>query len=195
MTLITILLAALTVMAEGGDVDVVRRLYTYVVQHHPIGIPPQADLQTLGPLLSSRLTTILDAGRTCEIDYFRQYEDAHSDGKPDFPWLERGMFSGENESASPVEFRIVKSSPASGGVRSIVVELTYRETSETYCCRAPDPRSHYSWRVAVVVTTDNHRFVIDDVVHDPERIDRSRWRLSTSFKGCAGSRWVGGRSE
>jgi hypothetical protein len=195
MTLIMILLAAVTVVREGGDVDVVRRLYTYVVQQHPIGIPPEADMQTLGPLLSSRLTTILDAGRACETDYFRQYDETHSDGKPEFTWLERGMFSGENESASPVEFRIVKSSPASSGVRRVVVELTYRETSETYCCWVPDPRSHYSWRVAVLVKTDNGRFVIDDVVHDAERIDRSAWRLSTSFKGCAGTRWVGARSE
>lgn len=49
--------------------------------------------------------------------------------------------------------------------------------------------------VTVLVTTDNGRFVIDDVVHDAERIGRSRWRLSTGFKGCAGTRWVGAPSE
>ena len=195
MALTMMLLAALTVAPAGGDVDVVRRLYTYVVQHHPIGIPSDADMQTLGPLLSSRLTAILDTGRACEADYFRQYNETHGDGKPDFGWLERGMFSGENESAAPVEFGIVKSTSERSGVTRVVVQLTYRETSETYCCWAPDPRSHYSWRVAVLVKAENGRFVIDDVIHDAERIDRSRWRVSTSFKGCAGTRWVGARIE
>jgi hypothetical protein len=193
--LIMVLLATLAIAPDGSDVAVVQRLYEYVVQHHPLGMPSDAEMQTVGPLLSSRITAILDAGRACEADYFRQYKEALSDGKPEFGWLERGLFSGENESAGPVEFRIVKSAPGPSGGKRVVVELTYRETSETYCCWAPDPRSHYSWRVAVLVKTENGRFVIDDVVHDPERVDRSRWRLSTSFHGCAGGRWVGTRSE
>jgi hypothetical protein len=195
MTLIMVLLAALATAPDSGDVDVVRRLYTYVVQSHPLGIPSDAEMQTIGPLLSSHVTAILDAGRACEADYFRQYKATLSDGKPEFGWLERGLFSGENESAIPVEFRIVKSAPGPAGGRKVVVELTYRDTSETYCCWAPDPRNTYRWRVAVLVKTESGRFVIDDVVHDAERVDRSRWRLSTSFKGCAGKRWVGARSE
>jgi hypothetical protein len=182
MTLMMVLLAALAVASEGGGVEVVERLYKYVVQNHPLGIPSDAGMRTIGPLLSNRVTAILDAGRACEADYFRQHKEALGDEKPEFGWLEWGLFSGGNESAIPVEFRIVTSAREPSGGSRVVVELTYRDTPETY-----------RWRVAALVKTENGRFVIDDVVHDAERADASRWRLSTSFKGCAGGRWVGVR--
>ena len=187
------LLSGAAPVPHSGATRVVEDLYAYVVASRPLGIPTESEWQTIAPLFSGRVVSAFEAGRRCEADYFRQHRG--DDGKPEFGWLEAGLFSGRNESAIPREFSIVSSGRESAGVWRVVVKLTYHEVPETYCCQPPDPDASYSWHVAVLVTTEDGQNVIDEILHRPEETDESSWRLSSSFTGCSGPRWVGYRKR
>ncbi len=104
MNLILAFLIAAAPAGQGDEIRVVRDLYAYVVASRPLGIPPEAEWQTIAPLLSRRVVAAFDAARQCEADYYRKHRG--DDGKPEFGWLEAGLFSGRNESAIPRELSI-----------------------------------------------------------------------------------------
>jgi hypothetical protein len=189
MILIVALLIGAAPAPQEEAERVVRELYAYVVTSRPLGIPPEAEWQTIGSLFSARVVSAFDAARQCEADYFRQHRG--DDGKPEFGWLEAGLFSGRNEQAIPREFSIVSSERESTGGWRVVVKLTYHEVAETYCCKPPDPDASYSWHVAVIVKIEEGRAVVDEILHRSEETDDSNWQLSGSFDGCSGVRWVG----
>jgi hypothetical protein len=167
---------------------VVGQLYSYVVAHHPIGIPV-ADRAALWPLLSKRLVQKLETARACEDDYRRQH--AGDDGKPAFGWLETGLFSGSDERALPSEVSVERSESKSNGTVLVYVRFTYRETSDTYG-RSPNPATVVHWRGAAVVTREGGYFVVDDVLLFKRHATTVESRLSRTFVGCSGRRWVGG---
>jgi hypothetical protein len=177
--------------APGDETGVVRSLYTYVVATRPLGIPPEAEWRRIAPLFSRRIVGALDEARACEADYFRKHPAR--DEKPEFGWLERGLFSGWVEMAIPREFKIVARKSQSSGRWRVVVRLTYHETRETYHDRPPDPRNSFSWHVEVLMQTEDGRPVIDEIVHRAEATDESSWRLSGLFEGCSGRKWTGYR--
>ncbi|MFN8091066.1 MAG: hypothetical protein U0599_02340 [Vicinamibacteria bacterium] len=181
---LAVALLSLAVVAGGERTTVVSRLYAYVVAAQPLGIPPPSDDRVLESLLSRRLLAVLKAGRACQADYLRKHR---SDGKPEFGWLELGLFSGANERATPAEYRILKTDESPNGPARVTVALTYRESPDTYCCRPPDPKSSRSWHVVVLVKTEEGHQVVGDVIH----LDSPNWRLSEAFNGCRGSEWVG----
>lgn len=189
MSLILVLLLAGATTAGGEETAVVERLYAYVVSQHPLGIPPETDQRTLEPLLTKRLLSVLEAGRLCEADYFRKHQGG--DGKPEFLWLELGLFSGRTEMAIPAEYRIVRSERSSSGAWRVIVKLTYRDTPATYCCRPPDPKNTFSWQVVVLLRAEVGRVVVDDVIHRNEASAPGNWRLSETFAECRGSVWIG----
>ena len=171
-----------------GPATVVEKLYREVVARQPLGIPTGADKKAIWPFLSQKRARQLETAKSCEDDYYRLHRG--SDEKPEFGWLEFGLFSGGNEEAAPAEFQVERTEALGEGTYQVHLRLTYRETFETYG-RPPDPKSTFHWPAAVVVISEKGRFLVDDVLlfaRDSTKVD---WRLSQEFAGCDGPRWVG----
>ncbi len=174
--------------ATPSPESVVRDLYQQIVLHKPIGIPKGADMIAIRPFLSRRLIKILDTAQGCEVDYFRKY--TREEGKPIFNWLELGLFSGWNEEAVPSEAVVVRVEPQKDGSFHVYVRLTYKETWETHG-RKPDPKNTFNWDVTAVVVPEGDRVLVDDILFFQGETSKIESRLSDSFPGCDGSRWVG----
>lgn len=108
----------------------VHEFYRHVIAHHPLGIPDGEAKRLLWPLMTPRLTRILETASVCEEDYFRQ--NTCTDCKPEFWWLEDGLFSGGNENALPAEVEIVKTRAKRSRSYQATLRFTYRETFATY---------------------------------------------------------------
>src|SRR5580704_3276490 len=143
----------------------VRRLYTEVVAHHPIGIPRDSDMKIFAPYLSKALLHRIDVAVACAADYDRQYPDPNL--KPPFAWLEAGLFSGDDEQAEPRAFHIERTQSEGDGYFRVYVRLTW----------GTPPEKPSTWRVAAVVREDDH-FVLDDVIYLKDQNREAKARLS-----------------
>ena len=182
---IALLLMASALMPEGPQ-PVVLKLYRQVVARRPLGIPQGQNKAAIDPFLSRTLVQRLKTAQACEDHYFRQHppeKDAKS--KPEFPWLDLGIFSGPNEEASPSAAEVISTQPQADGFYGVLVRLTYKESYETYG-RPPDPANTSHWEVAAVVKSEKGRFVVDDVLFFDENAKKIEWRLSEFFTGCDG---------
>ncbi len=158
----------------------VQELYTQVVSLHPVGVTKGADMAIFGPYLSKTLHHRVDLTAACEADYFRQYSDTTM--KPDFGWLELGIFSGDGENAGPSEFQIEGAQAEKGGIVRVFLKLTHAESNER----------PWTWRVAAVVRREDGRYVVDDVIYLKDKNNLSDVRLSKVLStGCNGPHWVG----
>jgi hypothetical protein len=166
----------------------VRELYQQVVVRRPLGIPKGEDKAALWPFLSKRLIQKLDAAQRCEDDYLRQRPD--KDGKPAFGWLETGLFSGSNEWAIPASATVERTETMKDGAFRVYVRLTYKESFETYG-KPPDPTHTFDWHIAAVVISEEGRFVVNDILLFEDDSAKITSRLTESFNGCDGPRWVG----
>jgi hypothetical protein len=175
-------------IAAPSPDSVVRELYRQVVTRRPLGIPKGADKAAIDPFLSKELIQKLDAAQACQDDYFRQHAD--KDSKPAFGWLETGLFSGANEKAIPSAAVVERTEPEKDGSFLVHMRLTYKESTETYG-KTPDPTNTFHWSVAAVVISERGRFVIDDILLLKDNSTKIDSRLSSSFSGCDGPRWVG----
>ena len=167
---------------------VVRELYQVVVAGRPLGIPKGRVKAALWPYLSKRLTQRLEAAQACEDDYFRQH--ATDTGKPQFAWLDRGIFSGADDRAMPSEAVVQRSEPQQDGSFRVNVTLTYNDAAAAYG-RLADPADDIHWQVAAVVILEDQRFVVDDILLFKDDSTEIRSRLADSFPGCDGPHWVG----
>jgi hypothetical protein len=174
--------------AERSPDSVVRELYQQVVARRPLGIPWGADKAAVRPFLSKKLIQRLDVAQTCEDDYFRQHTD--KDSKPAFAWLETGLFSGANEEAIPSAAVVERTELQKDRSFHVYVQLTYKESFETYG-RPPDPANTFNWHVVAVAISDGGRFVVDDILLFKDDSKKIASRLADSFPGCDGSHWVG----
>ena len=102
---------------------VVRELYREIVARKPLGIPRGADKTAISPLLSSGLTRRLESAQACEDSYREQH--AGQNGKPEFDWLEMGLFSGTNERALPSSAVVERMIPNKDGSFRVYVHATY----------------------------------------------------------------------
>jgi hypothetical protein len=168
--------------------SVVRELYNQVVARKPLGIPKGEDKAALWPLLSTRLIQKLGEAQACEDDYLHQRPD--KDGKPAFGWLETGLFSGSNEWAIPASAAVERTERMKNGTFRVYVRLTYKESFKTYG-RPPDPANTFDWYVAAVVISEGGRFVVSDILLFENDSTKIASRLTDSFHGCDGPRWVG----
>lgn len=158
----------------------VRHLYHEVVTHHPMGIPESKEMKIFEPYLSKALLHRIDAAGACYDDWTRQYPDR--DLKPPFGWLESGLFSGDDEQASPRDFQIERSQSEKDGSFRVNVRLTWENP--------PAPR--LIWRVAAIVIREGGHFVVDDVIYLKDEARLAESRLSEYLaQGCDGPRWVG----
>jgi hypothetical protein len=171
--------------------DVVQRFYELVVKSHPLGIPKGLDKQTLWPLMSERLRRHLDLVQACEDDYFRRYRAVLDAGnsKPSIGWLERGLFSGENEMALPAEAVITRVEPKGQAAFRVRLDFTYRETSATNL-RPADAANTFHWPGIALVVSEGGRYVVDDVLLFDDS-GKPGPALSRDFPWCNGGRWVG----
>ncbi len=187
LPLLILALAAGGAPPAGTPEAVVQTLYAYIVKARPLGIPRGADRAALWPLLTSRLARVLETGQRCEEDYFRQHPP-RPDSKPEFDWLEEGLFSGPDEMALPSEVRVVRTDAIAPPRYRVLVEFTYREPAGADS-RPPNPADSFEWRGEVIVDGEHGRFLVDDF----RRIVSSGERpaLSHVFAGCRGARWVG----
>jgi hypothetical protein len=174
-------------MGAGSQPDaVVRKLYHEIVARRPLGIPKGADRSAIWPFLSSHLTNKLEIAQACETDYIHQHPG--NDHKPEFGWLESGLFSGENEEALPAEAIVERTEPQKDGSFLVFVKLAFRGPAGA--------ESPYYWQVAAKVISQGGQFRVDDILlfKDDSTAVVSR-RLSESFAGCNGSQWIGQKTE
>jgi hypothetical protein len=165
--------------AERPPDAVVRELYREVVARHPLGIPGDADMKIFAPYLSKALLHRIDLAIACSADEARQHPDPNS--KPEIVWLEAGLFSGDDEQASPRIFHIERTQGESDGSFRVYVRLTWGSPSKPWI-----------WRVAAIVIRENGRFVVDDVIYLKDESRAVESRLSEYLSaGCDGSHWVG----
>jgi hypothetical protein len=157
----------------------VQSLYREVVARHPVGIPTGADMKIFSPYLSKALLHRIELAIACSADWDRENPDPNL--KPDFPWLESGLFSGDDERTEPRTFHVERIQQEKDGSFRVYVRLAWG-----------DPGKLWIWRVAAVVVRENGRFVVDDVIYlkDKDRDDESRLSEYLS-SGCDGGRWVG----
>ncbi len=186
---------------------IVQHMYSQIVERRPLGIPTGADKTTIWPFLSRRLVQILETAQACEDDYFRKNSGSSGDvemampteddkpeehDKPEFVWLERGLFSGNVEMAMPTEVVVEGTEQQKNDTYIVYVRFTY-DDSVYYPDRyqVPDSSISFYWHGAAVVTAEDGRFVIDDILLFEEDSTTIKFRLSNFFSGCDGPRWVG----
>lgn len=161
-------------------VVLVQRLYTQVVSLHPIGVTKGADMTTFAPYLSKALRHRIDLTATCEADWFRQHPETGM--KPDFGWLELGLFSGDEEMAEPSAFEVEKTQTEKDGTVRVNLKLTHAESNER----------PWTWQVAAIVRREDGRYVVDDVIYLKDKNNPSDvWLSKILSNGCSGPRWVG----
>jgi len=157
-----------------------RSLYQQVIARHPIGIPRGADMTAIAPYLSTTLLHRINLAYACEGDFFRHNPDPRS--KPAFEWLELGLFSGDDEQASPNTFRIQSTQFGTDGTVRVSVKLTHQEKP---------PYRPSSWRVAAVLTRESDQYVVDDVIYLRNGNHGADYRLSQALAwGCDGPHWI-----
>ena|SRR5216684_5030790 len=186
--LMALLYLGICICASAADVRkpdaVVRKLYDQVVARRPLGVPKGLNKDAIWPFLSKRLIRRLETAQACEADYYRQH--VGDDGKPRFGWLESGLFSGENEMASPVEAVVENMKPQKDGSFHVYVKLRFKDGE------SPDSALSSPWYVATRVITERGRFVVDDILlFEKDSTEVESRRLSGAFTECDGSHWIG----
>ena len=157
----------------------VRSLYREVVARHPVGIPEDGDMKIFAPYLSKGLLHRIDLAIACSADEARHHPDPNL--KPEIAWLEAGLFSGDDEQASPRAFHIERTQQERDGSFRVYVRLTWGSRSKPWI-----------WRVAAIVIRENDRFVVDDVIYLKDENRDVDSQLSEHLSaGCEGGRWIG----
>jgi hypothetical protein len=163
--------------AVTGGVD---KLYREIAAHHPIGIPKGAEMATIQPFLSKRLTEQLHMARMCQQDYFRHHHPTIG-GAPTPAWLRSGLFSGGGKRALPVDPFLWSKERQEDGSFLVEVHLW----PSVYLPNGV-------WRVAARVIFEDGQFVVDDVrMFDTFSVDSPSHLLSDTFVGCDGPHWIG----
>jgi hypothetical protein len=167
-----------TPLAKDSDA-LVRSLYTQVVARHPIGIPSAEEMKIFSPYLSKALLHTINLAIECSNDWHRKNPQSYL--KPELGWLELGLFSGENERASPQSFFIENTQEGDDGSVRVRMKLT----------RAYSEGPPSIWRVVAVVTREDGGFALADVIYLRDE-DYPEGHLSEALSaGCDGPRWVG----
>jgi hypothetical protein len=164
--------------------SIVQSLYNQVVARHPVGIPGEADMKIFAPYLSKSLLNRIELARACQEDYYRLHKNP--DLKPEFEWLEFGLFSGGMENAAPRIFHVLGTESEKNGSIRVYVELII-------IYAPPEGPNASVWRIAAIVDRENGQFVVEDVIFLKDySADRHDFRLSDVLRaGCEGPRWVG----
>jgi hypothetical protein len=165
--------------------DVVQMLYREVVTRHPLGVPYGAAKAAIWPLLSKRLIEAFETRNACDRDWARHHQNANPPEKaPGF--YEDGLFSGSDEQ---------------GVINGAVVDSTKQQADSSYLVYVkvwsyfdmgvPSLRTGkiYRWRVAARVTSEEGRFVVDDILgfKGVFNYDKSVYMSTMLTMGCRGT--------
>lgn len=145
---------------EAQPADVVQNLYREVVARHPLGVPHGAAKTAIWPLLSKRLIREFETRNACDSDWARRHRNANPPEKaPGF--YEDGLFSGSEEQGY-VNGAVVSATKAqTDGSYLVYVKLWSYEDMGDLALRTG---KIYRWRVAARVTSEDGRFVVDDIL-------------------------------
>jgi hypothetical protein len=164
--------------ANNKPEALVQSIYSEVVARHPLGVPGGAAFQTFQPYLSKTLLNRIDTNIACQDDWGRKHPSPNS--KP--PFLEFGLFSGDDLRAEPSSFQIEKVVPEKEGSVRAYIKLAHDEPGG----------NPWNWHVAVVLAQEAGHFVVDDVIYLKDTPQDADLRLSEYLsQGCDGTRWVG----
>jgi hypothetical protein len=158
--------------------DAVRAFATaYVKQQHAGLLDTRAAKRTLSPFLSGSLRKHMEDLRKCRSDWERQQPKGTTD-KP--PLVDCCFFSSMPDGV-PTSFSIGKSETLPDGRSRVIVDFTL----------AFQGMDELHWQDAMIVTRENDRYVIDDVLYDVRDSDRrDNGHLAAEYEGCDGPRWV-----
>jgi len=163
-------------------VALVRGLYQHVVARKPLNIPWGEDWKIFAPYFSKALLHRFDTYRACMADWDRQNQGS-TDKPPGL--IEFDIFSGSAEQSDPGSFSVEKTEPQNDGSVRVYVRLRWQKGKDTE-----------TWRVADVLSRENGRFVLDEVIflRDPKQASDVDMPLSKLLsEGCDGPHWVGYR--
>jgi hypothetical protein len=140
--------------------DVVQNLYREIVARHPLGVPHGTSKTAIWPLLSKRLIRAFETRNACDLDWDRRHRNANPPLKaPGFD--EDGLFSGNDEQGY-VNGAVVGATKAqTDGSYLVYVKLWSYEDMGDLALRTG---KIYRWRVAARVTSEDGRFVVDDIL-------------------------------
>jgi hypothetical protein len=142
-----------SVAQEPQPADVVQQLYREVVDRHPWGVPNGADKAAIWPLLSKRLTAAFETRNACDRDWKRRHRNDNPPAKPP-GFNEDGLFSGSNERGYISGAKIGSTKAQADGSYLVHVHVwSYLGTSKIY-----------RWQVAARVTSEDGKFVVDDIL-------------------------------
>lgn len=161
-----------------------QSLYREVVARRPVGIPWGADWKAFAPYLSKVLLHRIDLALSCADDWYRQNPDP--DLKPEYGWLELGLFSAGDDEDELRAFQIASTESESDGSFRVVVRLNW----------GWPPEETWTTHVAAILAPENGRLVVNDVVYLKNNGMDVEYQLSKALSaGCDGRHWVGyGRS-
>jgi len=145
-------------VAAPAPEEVVRTFYERIVLDKPLGIPEGATKDALWPLMTPRLVKVLDDARACEAEYMRNR--GNSDEKPEFWWLEDGLFSGANEMALPARVEVLTTEKIDANTSRVIVRFTYEDSPTDG--RAPNLEASFQWRSEMRVVCDAQHCLVDD---------------------------------
>jgi len=118
----------------------VERFYTTYIAHKPAGLPSGKDLTRLRPFLSAKLAAAIDAANV----YSKEYARKNPDDKP--PFVDGDYFASLFE--GPSSFKTA-AAVQDGNAWKVPVRFKYENVH---------------WTDTVVVTRENGKYVIDDVI-------------------------------
>jgi hypothetical protein len=169
----------------------VEKLYKEIATHHPVGIPKVAEMATIRPYLSKRLTEQLRTAQACQADYFRQHH-LTSDGIPKPRWLKTGLFSGDGNHALPDDPTPDRKEQHKDGTFLVYVMLSTRVMRHKNSHKGRFHTLGESWQVAVKAISEDGQFVVDDLrIFDSYDTGGPSHLLSDAFTGCDGPHWTG----
>lgn len=173
------------VAQEPRPTDVVQKLYDEVVTHHPLGVPHGAAKTAIWPLLSKRLIKALETRNACDLDWARRHRNANPPEKaPGF--YEDGLFSGSNERGE-INGAVVDSIKvqADGSYLIYVKVWSYFDMGDPALRTSKKYRRH----VAARVTSEDGRFVVDDILGFKGVFDyyRAVYMSNMITLGCKGT--------
>jgi len=129
----------------------------------------------LKPLLSKRLLGTLDNVHNCGRDWAAHQPPGSTD-KP--PFVDCCVFSDSND-WNPTSFALIDSSPMPDGSRRVKVKYCY-----------DSPTEHAQWYVAIYITEENGRFVVDDFEGEADEAGSQPRLLSKVIWPCKAGRWT-----
>lgn len=170
---------------------VVGQLYDNIISQHPVGIPTAHEAALVRPFLSKRLELQLESAKACEADYFRQHPQT-TDRATQPAWLKTDLFTGSGNRIAPTSAWPVRQGQQKDGAFLVLVNLFSQTIDLGNGLKGGAGNPGGSWHAMVRVTSEDGRYVVDDVrLFEGASTEGPSYLLSESFPGCSGPHWEG----